>query len=105
MMREVDFNVLAEIFNVKLMSPDEVRREAERRRQAAEAMAKAASLQGGGDAASADSGAPEPEKKPKQAVSRKKLGRNQPCWCGSGKKYKHCHMREDEAAARAAIGS
>jgi preprotein translocase subunit SecA len=23
------------------------------------------------------------------------LGRNDPCWCGSGKKYKHCHMRAD----------
>jgi tetratricopeptide (TPR) repeat protein len=23
------------------------------------------------------------------------LGRNAPCWCGSGKKYKHCHMRSD----------
>ena len=23
--------------------------------------------------------------------SRKKLGRNDPCWCGSGKKYKRCH--------------
>jgi preprotein translocase subunit SecA len=20
-----------------------------------------------------------------------KLGRNEPCWCGSGKKFKHCH--------------
>jgi preprotein translocase subunit SecA len=20
-----------------------------------------------------------------------KLGRNDPCWCGSGKKYKRCH--------------
>ncbi|MCX7680547.1 MAG: SEC-C metal-binding domain-containing protein [Anaerolineae bacterium] len=25
-------------------------------------------------------------------------GRNAPCWCGSGKKYKHCHLREDELA-------
>jgi hypothetical protein len=24
------------------------------------------------------------------------LGRNEPCWCGSGKKYKHCHLHEDE---------
>lgn len=24
-----------------------------------------------------------------------RLGRNDPCWCGSGKKYKHCHMRSD----------
>lgn len=23
--------------------------------------------------------------------SKKKLGRNDPCWCGSGKKYKRCH--------------
>ena len=20
------------------------------------------------------------------------IGRNDPCWCASGKKYKHCHM-------------
>jgi preprotein translocase subunit SecA len=26
-----------------------------------------------------------------------RLGRNDPCWCGSGKKYKHCHMRQDMA--------
>jgi len=24
------------------------------------------------------------------------LGRNEPCWCGSSKKYKHCHLRDDE---------
>jgi preprotein translocase subunit SecA len=29
------------------------------------------------------------------------LGRNDPCWCGSGKKYKHCHLRKDKAARRA----
>jgi tetratricopeptide (TPR) repeat protein len=23
-------------------------------------------------------------------------GRNAPCWCGSGKKYKHCHWKEDQ---------
>jgi tetratricopeptide (TPR) repeat protein len=26
-------------------------------------------------------------------------GRNDPCFCGSGKKYKKCHLAEDEAAA------
>ena len=29
-----------------------------------------------------------------------KLGRNLPCWCGSGKKYKSCHMAFDEKIAR-----
>ena len=24
------------------------------------------------------------------------VGRNDPCWCGSGKKYKHCHMQSDQ---------
>ncbi len=24
----------------------------------------------------------------------KKLKRNDPCWCGSGRKYKHCHMKK-----------
>lgn len=27
-------------------------------------------------------------------------GRNEPCYCGSGKKYKHCHMAADLAADR-----
>ena len=26
---------------------------------------------------------------------RRDIGRNDPCWCGSGKKYKHCHYRVD----------
>jgi len=25
-----------------------------------------------------------------------KLGRNDTCWCGSGKKYKRCHLEEDD---------
>ena len=29
-------------------------------------------------------------------------GRNDPCHCGSGKKYKNCHLDKDEAAARVA---
>lgn len=29
-------------------------------------------------------------------------GRNEPCYCGSGKKYKHCCLAKDEAAASAA---
>jgi len=33
----------------------------------------------------------------------KKLGRNQPCHCGSGKKYKHCHGRVVDAPARPAF--
>ncbi|MDR3703698.1 MAG: SEC-C metal-binding domain-containing protein [Candidatus Sulfopaludibacter sp.] len=33
-----------------------------------------------------------------------KPGRNDPCWCGSGKKYKKCHLDADEAAGRGEPG-
>jgi hypothetical protein len=29
-------------------------------------------------------------------------GRNEPCHCGSGRKYKQCHLEKDEAARRKA---
>ncbi len=32
----------------------------------------------------------------------KRPGRNEPCHCGSGKKYKHCCLVKDEEADRAA---
>jgi len=33
----------------------------------------------------------------------KTTGRNDPCPCGSGKKYKKCHLPEDEAAKHAEL--
>ena len=30
-------------------------------------------------------------------------GRNEPCHCGSGKKYKHCCLAKDEEAERLAL--
>ena len=30
------------------------------------------------------------EKKKDSKFTRKKMGRNEPCYCGSGKKFKHC---------------
>ncbi len=30
-------------------------------------------------------------------IAAKRPGRNEPCHCGSGKKYKHCCLAKDEA--------
>jgi hypothetical protein len=38
------------------------------------------------------------EPPPPPEHTRPKPGRNEPCWCGSGKKYKKCHLAEDEAS-------
>jgi hypothetical protein len=32
----------------------------------------------------------------KPAVREERPGRNEPCWCGSGQKYKRCHLSEDQ---------
>ncbi|MDT0630376.1 preprotein translocase subunit SecA [Rubrivirga litoralis] len=45
----------------------------------------------GGDGAS--SAERDPTAKAAPVVAEKTVGRNEPCYCGSGKKYKHCHGR------------
>jgi hypothetical protein len=37
-----------------------------------------------------------------EATTAVHLGRNEPCHCGSGRKYKQCCLDKDEAQARAA---
>jgi preprotein translocase subunit SecA len=38
-----------------------------------------------------------PERPGRPVRTRREIGRNDPCWCGSGKKYKHCHWAQDMA--------
>ncbi len=46
-----------------------------------------------------DAEARQRRRRPAADETGKRQGRNDPCWCGSGKKYKHCHMRQDAAAS------
>ena len=41
---------------------------------------------------------PDAPQKPQPVHIEKKIGRNDPCPCGSGKKYKNCHGRADAQA-------
>jgi hypothetical protein len=41
------------------------------------------------------------EAPPPPAVRIERPGRNDACWCGSGTKYKKCHLRSDEEGATA----
>ncbi len=36
---------------------------------------------------------PEPAQQQPYRRQGRKIGRNEPCWCGSGKKFKQCHGR------------
>ncbi len=53
---------------------------------AADATALAQAEQAAAAATEGDAGKPQPYRR-----ETPKIGRNDPCWCGSGKKYKHCH--------------
>ena len=55
--------------------------------QQADGMHEPAQAEGG------ETGAGEPRQP--YGRSERKLGRNEPCYCGSGKKYKHCHGKLD----------
>jgi len=79
--------------HVKVRQEDEVREMEEQRRAAAQAQAQTAQY----EHAEAESMSGEAEEAPAaeeaQPFTREepKVGRNEPCPCGSGKKYKHCH--------------
>ena len=59
------------------------------------AIAAAAAAEGGGVATAAPGLAPDPEPMPvveqRRVDAEHQVGRNDPCPCGSGKKYKKCH--------------
>ena len=77
---------------VQVPTKEEIEAQEEaRRQQAVEQLAQAQATHDAASSADDDSadGAPE---RPMPAVSHK-VGRNEPCPCGSGKKYKQCHGR------------
>ena len=64
--------------------PSEMQQQRERARVDVNKL-HASRMQAAAQAGAADKGKPSPVK------VEKKVGRNEPCPCGSGKKYKHCH--------------
>jgi preprotein translocase subunit SecA len=123
LMQNIKASVVHKMFHFVIEREDEVQRLEEERRkrleqrqqrmqashaqaQAAAAAAAAADANEGaaaaGSSANPAQGARASQAAPieKQATvkrERPKVGRNDPCWCGSGKKYKSCHLKEDAA--------
>jgi preprotein translocase subunit SecA len=115
MLGRVKFDTVATLAKIEVRTQEQIdREEAERRERLMRALqAQHAELQpllGGADIepagrpAAASSNAPRPIGGPEPAPvaelaepfapfvrSDRKVGRNEPCPCGSGKKYKHCH--------------
>jgi len=118
LMQNIKASVVHKMFHFVIEREDEVQRLEEERRkrleqrqqrmQASHAQAQAAAAAAA--AAEAETAAAQQaqgarasqaqapiEKQVTVKRERPKVGRNDPCWCGSGKKYKSCHLKEDAA--------
>lgn len=88
------FDVISILSKVRVQQQEEVERMEAQRQAAAEAAAKLAQAQHNQAHSQFDDGeAPEQAQAQQQPMVReeRKVGRNEPCPCGSGKKYKQCH--------------
>lgn len=93
MINKVNHDVVSLLMKgtIPVTSPDNVR-EAQRRRQAD--MSRLRTQKSDFDSYGSGPGTPPDRRQQQQAAPvrvEKKVGRNDPCPCGSGKKYKHCH--------------
>ena len=106
MMSRIGADVVEKIYKVQVREEENVDELEERRRVAAAAAARRAVMSRGTTAPGP--GQPAGERPEAQASGQQqqgtvrrvipKVGRNEPCPCGSGKKYKNCCLPKDEAA-------
>ncbi len=97
--------VMGHLFRVQVRSEEEVRREEEEYRARIEEQQEQMRMigtKGGGD----DDVLDRPVRRQTGTVRRErpKIGRNDPCWCESGKKYKSCHLNSDRSGATSPDG-
>ena len=94
MIERVNKNVISTLMKGHIPSPDPDQvREAERRRRTDMSRYRTSKSDYSSYSDTSGSGQPDKPQKAEPVRVDKKVGRNDPCPCGSGKKYKHCHGR------------
>ena len=99
LLERIKYDVITLLTKLRVQQPDDVNLIEARQRPDAAALAfrhpTAETPAPGVDAQSTAQAPPPPASAERQPFRRdqKKIGRNDPCPCGSGKKYKHCHGR------------
>jgi len=113
LMIDIRSKVLGQLYRLEVKSQDEVAAEEAAYRERIEAQQRQMQMVASSSSNKSDdgdgpgsSGGPAPDQVLARAPRRQapvrrerpKIGRNDPCWCGSGKKYKKCHMAADQSA-------
>jgi len=90
MLERIKHEIASTLMRIRVRSPEDVDlMEAQLQQQPAMEFQHAeaqSALQAEAELATPEQGAQEPYRR-----EGEKIGRNDPCWCGSGKKFKHCH--------------
>jgi preprotein translocase subunit SecA len=92
MRRDVELNLCAELFNLQLLAPEEVRREQERQQAALDALQRQAQLSGGGDRGAVQADAVGP-KAPAAPSSTERVVKGRPKYRKSSKKDRRAARR------------
>ena len=85
MLESLKYEVISTLSKVQVRMPEEVEAMEQQRREEAERLAQQQQLSHVEEDALAEPAA--------EQSGERKVGRNDPCPCGSGKKYKQCHGR------------
>ncbi|PHM74381.1 preprotein translocase subunit SecA [Xenorhabdus kozodoii] len=88
MLESLKYEVISTLSKVQVRMPEEVEALEQQRREEAERLARQQHL-----SHEVEQGALMSKAEAQVAAGERKVGRNDPCPCGSGKKYKHCHGR------------
>ncbi|MDC9593718.1 preprotein translocase subunit SecA [Xenorhabdus sp. IM139775] len=88
MLESLKYEVISTLSKVQVRMPEEVEALEQQRREEAERLARQQHL-----SHEVEQGALMSQAEAQMSTGERKVGRNDPCPCGSGKKYKHCHGR------------
>ena len=91
MLNNLKHEVTQVLFRVEPITPEQMQAMEQKQRDEAEASRRSQVAQHEQLSALGEPGASEPEKPSTFVREQSKVGRNEPCPCGSGKKYKACH--------------
>ena len=91
LLETLKFDVISILSKVRVQQQEDVERMEEQRRQQAEEMTRRQQLQHQNAESQLDDGETSEETHTPIVRDERKVGRNEACPCGSGKKYKQCH--------------
>jgi preprotein translocase subunit SecA len=92
MLGRFESDVIEKLYSVRIADDRDVARMEEQRRRSQRNVQIAHASAGAAPASGTQQRAPQPAQPAHRAVP--KVGRNDECPCGSGKKYKKCHGKE-----------